>query len=275
MPPLTTETPDMLDPIEYELEFVELLEAPRTPPQWVLPEVIPVGLTIVGGPPKSLKSTLVLALCARLAGLPPMRTCGLPEAWRPPVPRLVLYFSAEAVAGEMAHAWVKILGGAEGALRSPLFLVAHEAMAFRLDDPNGPARFARWIEALKPACVVLDPLRDFHSTKEADDGDINRLLRPLQRWARQNAAAVVIVHHTRKQFAPGKPTSQHPTLLDPEDLRGTSALWAVADGAIILTPASRQDDGKIRLLQRYKRAGMSVRMWELPQLTQRRTKVKE
>jgi hypothetical protein len=64
---------------------------------------------------------------------------------------------------------------------------------------------------------------------ENDAGDINRLLRPIRQWAIGNNAACVIVHHTKK---PGD-NHQH---YKASDMRGTSALFGIADGVLMFTP---------------------------------------
>lgn len=139
----------------------------------------------------------------------------------------VLGFSAEASAGELRYM-------AEQGFRLKVntrhpFLIADDPWLFRLDDGDA---LNRMFSALKcgPKLVWLDPLRDYHSLDEQDSGDMQRLLRPLQRWAKDNHAALLVVHHTRK-LASGEVRN-----LEAADARGTSALFGLADGLITLTP---------------------------------------
>ena len=70
-------------------------------------------------------------------------------------------------------------------------LISDDPFNFRLDDEDGLKRMMGWLEALKPRLVFLDPLRDFHSVEEKDSGPMNRLLRPLQQWAKKEAGGNV------------------------------------------------------------------------------------
>ena len=63
---------------------------------------------------------------------------------------------------------------------------------------------------------------------------MNRLLRPLQRWAKRNRSCFLVVHHTRKRG--GQDTERN---LTAEDARGTSAMFGLADGLITLTPKGK------------------------------------
>jgi hypothetical protein len=109
-------------------------------------------------------------------------------------------------------------------------LICDNPWEFRLDDENGLDRMLYWLNERKPKLVILDPLRDFHALEEKDSGGMNRLLRPLRQWAVENGACVLIVHHTTKR-APGDVENY-----SAGDLRGTSALFGIADGVLMLTP---------------------------------------
>lgn len=90
------------------------------------------------------------------------------------------------------------------------------------------------LEQVKPRLFWLDPLVDFHSLDEVDAGEMNRLLRPLQRWAKRNRACFLVVHHTRKRS--GQDAERN---LTADDARGTSAMFGLADGLIALTPKGK------------------------------------
>lgn len=142
---------------------------------------------------------------------------------------VALVFSAEAEAGELRHMCEVGMG-----LRinnNESILIADDPWLFRLDDPapGGWPRMKQWLDIIKPKLVILDPLRDFHNADENDAGEMNRLLRPIRQWAMKNEAAFVVVHHTKK------PGDGH-THFKSSDMRGTSALFGIADGAITCTP---------------------------------------
>lgn len=205
--------------------FTDLKDAVSEPPRYVIDKLLPTGITFMVAPPKTFKSTIEMAISLMVAG----QTCDvLPEDLRyVPETGPVLGFSAEASAGELKYM-------AEQGFRvrvdtpNPL-LIADDPWLFRLDDDDA---LHRMFNALKcqPKLVWLDPLRDYHSLDEQDSGDMQRLLRPLQKWAKDNRASVLVVHHTRK-LASGEVRN-----LEAADARGTSALFGLADGLITLTP---------------------------------------
>lgn len=238
---------------DYEAEFVDITSVEPLPVEWVLPGLLPVGLHFVGGPPKSLKSALTVALCCRAAGMPCRadQLGGQPQ----PDPMRVLYFSAEAGAVELADTATGRLGGwAEP--RHGALMVASNPWQFRLDSDEGRAKMVTWLNEIEPRMVVIDPLRDFHGLAEKDDGAMNRLLRPLQRWARLVQGAVLVVHHTAKPRE-----GRTPGPMGPEDLRGSGALWAIADGAIMLTPIRLGQSA--RVMAKFKRAGGWEMRWNI------------
>ena len=205
--------------------FTDVAEAELKPPAWVIEGLLPPGLVFVAGPPKSNKSTLTMAMAALVAGF---ECRALPEhlsTVRQQGP--VLVFSYEAGAGELRHMLeegmrVKLI--ANGGI-----LIADDPFGYRLDDPKALDQMLFWLKTRGPKLVILDPLRDFHQLEEKDSGGMNRLLRHLRQWAIDNDAAFVDVHHARQAQEPG-------AMYTVADMRGTSALFAIADGALILTP---------------------------------------
>jgi hypothetical protein len=208
--------------------FTDLRDAIAEPPRYVIDKLLPTGITFMVAPPKTYKSTIEMALSLMVAGQEGQECEVLPEDLRNvPEHGPVLGFSAEASAGELRYM-------AEQGFRLKIntsnpFLIADDPWLFRLDDDDA---LKRMFSALKcgPKLVWLDPLRDYHSLDEQDSGDMQRLLRPLQRWAKENHAALLVVHHTRK-LASGEVRN-----LEAADARGTSALFGLADGLITLTP---------------------------------------
>lgn len=235
---------DLHDPIDGV--FIDLFSAVREPPEFVIKDLLPVGLTFIGAPPKSGKSTQTLAMALLVAGfkcnaLPPFLS-EVPETGR------VFMFSAEATAGElldMVEEGLKVKGEANEGI-----LVADDPFQWRLDDPDGLDRLLHWLRMKRPKLVLIDPLRDFHSLEEKDSGEMNRLLRPLQRYAKEHKAAVVIVHHVRKKQKDDGSGSDDASY-SPEDMRGSSALHGIADGVLMVTPLA---EGYVRMRAQFKRA---------------------
>lgn len=229
--------------------FQDVARATEVKPRWVIPNVIPVGLTVIGGPPKhALKSTLTYALALAASG---QGATALP-AWMRRASKTgpVLMFSQEATAGEIKHAMRVGMGQMPKANH---IYVADDPFAWRLDTEVAveamhdalAGKFAEEHDAepRPPIMAVLDPLRDFHSVEEKDSGEMIAILGPLRSWAVENDAAVVLVHHTVKPV-------EGRSLLDPDSLRGSSAIFGKADGVIMISPG---DPGWLRYNAVFKR----------------------
>jgi RecA-family ATPase len=213
---------------EAEIEglFTDLGEAVLSPPEWVIENLLPVGITFMVGPPKTLKSTIEMALSMLVSG----QQCEVlpPEMSRVPETGRVIGLSAEASAGELRFMVERGFGTKVAA--NGMIQIADDPWRFRLDDPNGLDTLLGILNRVRPRLLWVDPLRDFHGEDEQDSGPMQRLLRPVQRWAKVNRAALLVVHHTRK-LGSGEDRN-----LKAQDARGTSALFGLADGLITLTP---------------------------------------
>ncbi len=214
------------DPIDGH--FTPLARASELPPKWVIQDLIPEGLIIIAGPPKDAKkSTLTLAVMALVAGY---RGRVLPPEFKSKAPGRVMVFSFEATAGEILHT-------ARQELEIDVqddngIIIADRPEEFLLDDPSGKEQMLHWFDSWKPRLVVIDPLRNAHTLDEKDSGDLVRILLPLRRWAKENECAVIVVHHTRKT----SPDNSVDRAFTAQDMRGSSALYGLADGVIMITP---------------------------------------
>lgn len=210
--------------------FTDLGEAILQPPTWVVENLIPTGITFVVAPPKSYKSTFLMGVACSVAGI---KNEVLPD-WLQIVPEhgRVVGLSAEASAGELRYMIEKGFGVKVPDDRS--ILIADDPWQFRLDDPGATRRLLGWLEVLQPKLFFLDPLVDFHSCDEKEAGEMNRLLRPIQQWAKKNDCAFVVVHHSRKI---GSGDEERNTRSD--DMRGSSALHGLADATLAITSRQR------------------------------------
>ncbi len=231
--------------------FTDLFDAVRTPPKWVIEDLLPTGLVFVGGPPKtSMKSTVVEAMALAVAE---QGIFGLPSTMlKVTRPGRVLGFSYEADAGELRHT-AEVGMSCLKPKNDKSILIADDPFLFRLDDDDGLSKMLHWCESLSPRMVFLDPLRDFHSIEEKDSGPMNRLLRPLQQWAKKADATFVVVHHTAKK-------KKEEGDYDAGDLRGTSALFGMADGALMISPRS---EGVIHIVAKFKKGASWERTVQL------------
>jgi hypothetical protein len=224
------EEPEFFEPIEGV--FTDLGMAQMVPPRWVVRDLLPPGLVFLAAPPKAGKSTFTMALASLVAGfecraLPPFLSQvdnGGP----------VMIFSYEAGAGELRH--MVEVGLKVKVEPNEAILICDNPWTFRLDDDDGLEQMLHWLDKRDPRLCILDPLRDFHSLEEKDSGGMNRMLRPLRQWAVEHDSCVMIVHHTRK---PGEAGANHK--FEEADMRGTGALFGIADGVLMLTP--RGEDG--------------------------------
>lgn len=220
--------------------FTDLAEADISPPFWVIDNILPAGIVFLAGPPKTMKSTLEMAFSLAVAGV---RAEVLPaDMTQVRRPGTVMGLSAEASAGELRHMvehGMKVQMPADRRI-----VIADDPWQFRLDDPEAQQGLMFWLKERRPRLFWLDPLRDFHNLEERDSGGMNRLLRPVQQWAKENGCCFLVVHHTRKK------SNEDKTDYDAGDMRGTTALFGIADGVIMVTP---RQGGKLYLKGTYKR----------------------
>lgn len=218
-----TEEIDEQEHLHYEGVFTDLFSAELTPPHWIVRDLLPPGLVFLAADPKVGKSSFAMALASLVAGyechaLPPFLS--IAEQQGP-----VIVFSAEALAGELRH-MVEVGLGVRGTPDAGI-LIADDPWDFRLDSEGGTSRFISWANERKPKLIIIDPLRNFHSQDENDSGAMYSLLRPLRQWAVANDSCVVVVHHTRK-------ASEATEAVSVERMRGTSAMFGMVDGAIVM-----------------------------------------
>lgn len=220
--------------------WTPISEAVHQPPVWVIKDMLPSGLTFIAGPPKSEKSTLLMALCCAVADV----EC---RALPPHLRKVsnggtVMGLSGEATAGELRYMVEK---GMKCALPDDDgIVIANNPYDFMLDDDVARASLLTWLEERRPRVFFGDPLRNLHSMEEKDDGAMNRLVHPFQQWAKANDSACVFVHHTKKKSV--KQDGDY----DATDMRGTTALFGAADGIIVVTPRGK---GVLHLKATFKR----------------------
>lgn len=213
-----------VDP-SFDEVFVDLGAALIHPPTWLIENLVPPGLVFIGAPPKSSKSTVSLAIALLVAGY---KCKALPVTMSKVVlGGPVMMFSYEEDAGGLKYI-------AEQGLKTKVkdnggIVVCEEPSGFQLDDERGMSRLLYWLNERDPRLVILDPLRNFHSADENDSGQMSRLLSPLRHWALTHEACVMVVHHAKK-------LSDDRTAYDNGDLRGSSAMFGMANGVLIFTP---------------------------------------
>jgi|GEM_PF-3180217 len=194
--------------------LAELMTAEIQPPKWVVDQLVPAGLIILSGRPKSGKSFLALQLAVAVAG-------GTPFLDRATIEGPVLYVALEDSPGRLQQriaAW-----------DAP----AHLPMQFAFSWPSlagdGLETLLQTVDRLAPALVVVDTLsRAFAGGGQRLDwnaqGDVTEVLAPLQTAALERGLALVAVDHHRKT----KGLDADPI----DDLLGSSAKSGVLDTAL-------------------------------------------
>ncbi len=96
----------------------------------------------------------------------------------------------------------------------------------RLDMAADQARLFETAKHLRPKLLVLDPLVRLHALNENDASEVSALLSYLRALQRELDLSLVLVHHTRKNHAPGLQAGQ--------SLRGSGDFHAWSDSALYL-----------------------------------------
>jgi AAA domain len=219
----------MNDPVESV--WTDVGDAELENPEWVVENILPVGLSLLVGPPKSYKSAVELALIMTATGVPnsvlPADLSVCPKAGR------ALALSMEAQAGVLRHTAKEGFG--VDIPNDGRFLACNDPWRFRLDQPQDTKELLEWADQLEAQVLAIDPLRNCHSLDENDSGGMIQMLQPFQQWAVKNHKAVILVHHSRK-LNDDKDGGKR--LATANDIRGTSALLGMADAALSITAKS-------------------------------------
>lgn len=230
--------------LPIEEAYIDVAYAEPKAPNWVIQDILPVGLVVLSGPPKksfkSLQALLFGALCADwpVKALPQWMKCmrGGPS----------LINSYEADAGVIRY----ILETEVGLKVQPgSIFVAHDPRKFQLDQPETANKMLDYMEEKQPILTVMDPFRNMHSGDENDSGNIQTLLTPLVAFAHETESTVLMIHHVNKPTE-GKDGSSFYAM------RGSSALPGLADG--LITVENTKTEGNIIINATFKR-GMSYR----------------
>ena len=206
------------------------LQGMEFPPiNWVVPGVLPEGLTILAGKPKLGKSWLALdmALAVARGGSVLGRECDLGPA---------LYLALE----DNQRRLQRRLNLIEPYLSWPADLELNTRLP-RLDQ-GGIKTIREWIETREGAkLVIVDTLAVVRPQGKANDtahASDYGALRGLHQIASNTGVAIMVVHHLRKADAD-----------DPFDtVSGSTGLTGAADTTLILT--KRENDGGVVLYGR-------------------------
>lgn len=109
---------------------------------------------------------------------------------------------------------------------------------------------------LRPTVTVLDPLAQAHAQDENDPRMVRPLV-PLRALALKYGLSLLVVHHANKrkqengQAAPG----------DFDRVRGSTALWAMADAGHLVT---KHPSGRVMVTSEFKDFKPYNWLWKAP-----------
>jgi hypothetical protein len=105
---------------------------------------------------------------------------------------------------------------------------------FRIDKPDHIKRFLdECLNLYNPAIVGLDPFRSIHWMDENSADEMARVMDLLLRIRDEYAIALLLIHHMNKNVLARD---------SGEALRGSSVLWAGADGALFVAADTNRTD---------------------------------
>lgn len=175
---------------------------------------------IIGGAPKCCKSWLGLDLALSVAsGSPCLGRFAVTDKGS-----VLLYMAEDSTAIVKQR-----LGGLcrhRGLDLKALPIDVITAPALRLDLELDQARLAATVRRHAPRLLLLDPFVRLHRIDENHAGDVSALLGYLRSLEREHQLAVVVVHHARKNNAPGAAPGQ--------GLRGSGDFHAWGDSNLYL-----------------------------------------
>jgi RecA-family ATPase len=191
------------------------------PVSYVVPDLIPEGLSILAGKPKIGKSWLALDICLAVSG---NRHC---LGDRYPNQGDVLYCALEDNERRLQRRISKLMGVFKGSWSARLTL----ATRWRRLDKGGVEDIAEWIDSVECArLIVLDTLAGVKPIRTTS-GYVEdyESLSALHRLANDKGVAILVLHHTRKLEAE-----------DPIDtISGTLGLSGCADTILVLARSSK------------------------------------
>ena len=196
------------------------IEETETRPRWLVSSLwARAGVGILGGAPKCCKSWLALEMALAVAsGEPCLGVFDIGDAGG-----VLLYMAEDAAPVVKARL--------EGICRHrgldlaalPVHLIT--APALRLDRDHDQRRLRDAVAKYAPRLLVLDPFVRLHRIDENDAGQVSALLGYLRELQRAHDVAVLVVHHARKNAAPGQAG---------QSLRGSGDFFAWADSLLLV-----------------------------------------
>lgn len=207
----------------------ELLAADLPDPVWIVPNLLPAGLSVLAGRPKLGKSWLAMQIAIAVG------TGGIVLGERVQK-RRVLYLALEDGDRRLKNRLGKIQSPSDAAVD---FLTEWPALI-----ESGLDHLIRMIEAKGYELVIADTLARWAAMRRSEDEHlVARRLADLQRYSQDNGIGSLLVDHHRK---PGLSGTQD--VID--DVMGATSKTGVADAALGIYRARGQQSAELKLAGR-------------------------
>ena len=162
----------------------EILSNQHQSVNWVIDELLPVGLNLTGGAPKSGKSWLFLQVAQAVAS-------GESFLGYKTKPGGVVYFALEDSIGRLAER-MKLQGWDVSKLKHPVtFYTMDDIDGSLLDSPLGPPPKGT-------SLVIIDTLSAAFAGSQVSHGKVRELFIDLRDYAHEHQVCVVVVDHLNK-----------------------------------------------------------------------------
>lgn len=199
------------------ISAAELKNMKLSPPEFVVKDLLPVGLTFFAAPPKTGKSWLALDLCTAVA-------TGGPFMGMETKKGAVLYLDLESREWRSRDRLQK--------MNAPMPANLHIAYNAASIDGGLIDQLSNWIDSAEsPRLIIIDTLGKVNGTSKRSENAYEastRLLSPLHSLAQAMNVAIICITHLRKQTATA--------LDDPFDaIVGSSGQFGVADTGWMIT----------------------------------------
>lgn len=193
----------------------------EAPCRWMIEELWGASCVgLVGGAPKLGKSWTALEMAVSVAsGTPCFGRYAVPERGK-----ALLYLAEDSL--PVIRERVSALAAHRGLTIDALDVHVIRVPRMRLDLASDQSRLQETARELRPKLLVLDPLVRLHALNENDASEVSALLSYLRGLQRELDLSLVLVHHTRKNQAPGLQAGQC--------LRGSGDFHAWSDSALYL-----------------------------------------
>lgn len=189
-------------------------------------------MNLLAGKPKTMKSTMALAMGAAIADGMAVRNYRMRDGRRSVAKqrRTVIYLAYEQSAGRLRHAYEKRIIKRSLKQSETHFILLRQPWEWQLDSEDNEVNLIGLMKDLKPALIIVDPLVHAHSQDENDPKMIRPLV-PVREKALALGIAILLVHHMNKRKSEDGSSRGG----DFDNVRGTSALWGMVDSGHLVT----------------------------------------